>query len=232
MLDSTHALTSKYFIRPRLDSSAYAYLVVLAFVSVTQAFAKSSDFSSGNANKVIIIDQSELGPPWGPKKKKGKRLKVVSQGAIRIPVISPRFKSGRPDLVHDRSNVQMGESTPIERKILPLPNDHPCVTNRKYNRITGKMSYVPPRIDFDQETERAVFRLRRFLEIEKRNGKTPALTELIKEAKGEVKKAQNNAMAAGNFYVNGIPFGDYHKNDAFPDAENLIMVSKIANDQL
>ena len=39
-------------------------------------------------------------------------------------------------------------------------------------------------------------------------------------------------MAAGNFYVNGIPFGDYYKNDAFPDAENLIMVSKIANDQL
>ena len=70
MLEITHISTSKYSNCLKLDPIACVNLIILVFVSITQSFAKSSDFSAGIANKVILIDRSEWGPPGTQKEKR------------------------------------------------------------------------------------------------------------------------------------------------------------------
>ena len=91
------------------------------------------------------------------------------------------------------------------------------------------MIYVPSRIDYDHQTDLAIAELHRLIDIEKRNGKTEFLSKLIKEARINIKRAKRNALAAGNYYVNGVHIDRFYSTKKFPRSEDFIMKSFIPN---
>ena len=174
----------------------------------------------------LATDINEPEAPWDPRPQRVRPPPVGNRGAIRIPV---RPQIDRPDFKHDRNKLRTGPSTPTRRKITKLPRDHPCVTNQKYDPSTNRMIYVPSRIDYDHQTDLAIAELHRLIDIEKRNGKTEFLSQLIKEARINIKRAKRNALAAGNYYVNGIHIDRFYSTKKFPRSEDFIMKSYIPN---
>jgi hypothetical protein len=168
--------------------------------------------------------------PWNPRPQRVRGSLVGNRGAVRVPVRAPSYASGRPDLKHNRTILRTGPSTPVKRKISPLPANHPCISNRMYNPVTRRTLYIPSKLDYDYETDQELAELNRLMEIKNRNGKNEILSKLIQDAKKKVKKAQNNAIAAGNFYINGIHYEKFYKHDEFPNPEDLILVSTIPNE--
>ena len=120
--------------------------------------------------------------PWDPRPQRVRPPSVGNRGSISIPTRSFKYLPGRPDLDHSRSKLRTGPSTPSKRKITPLPSNHPCVTNRKYDPTTRKVLYVPSRLDYDHQTDLAIAELDRLIDIRRRNGRNEFLSKLIKEA--------------------------------------------------
>ena len=176
---------------------------------------------------LLLSSGNDLEAPWDPRPQRIRPPSVGNRGSIRIPSRSPTHRIGRPDLDHSKSKFRTGPSTPTRRKITPLPDDHPQVTNRYYNKVTKQMLYIPKRIDYDHQTDRAIAEHNRLLDVQRRNGRNEFLSKLISEAKLKVKKAKKNAMAAGNYFVNGVHYSQFYEEENFPSARDFLVKSEI-----
>ena len=165
--------------------------------------------------------------PWDPRPQRVRPPSVGNRGSISIPTRSFNYLPGRPDLDHSRSKLRTGPRKPSKRKITPLPSNHPCVTNRKYDPATRKVLYVPSRLDYDHQTDLAIAELDRLIDIRRRNGRNEFLSKLIKEAEKKIEESKKNAVAAGNFYVNGVHFEDFYAKKSFPKPEDFLVKSYI-----
>ena len=128
---------------------------------------------------LLLSSGNDLEAPWDPRPQRIRPPSVGNRGSIRIPFRSPTHRIGRPDLDHSKSKFRTGPSTPTRRKITPLPDDHPQVTNRYYNKVNKQMLYIPKRIDYDHQTDRAIAEHNRLLDVQRRNGRNEFLSKLI-----------------------------------------------------
>jgi hypothetical protein len=176
---------------------------------------------------MLLSSGNDVEAPWDPRPQRVRPPSVGNRGSIRIPSRSPTHRIGRPDLDHSRSKFRTGPSAPTRREITPLPNDHPQVTNRYFNKVTKQMLFIPQRIDYDHQTDRAIAEHKRLLDVQRRNGRNEFLSKLISEAKLKVKKAKKNAMAAGNYYVNGVHYSQFYEQENFPSARDFLVKSQI-----
>lgn len=224
-----------FFLTSRMRTRGWVACILFAILFHSQFFVngqeQNRDFLHLNDPfQPLSSLENEPETPWDPRPQRIRPPSVGNRGAIRIPTPSRGFQVGRPDFNYESNKLRTGKSTPIKRKIFPLPSNHPNVANRKYNPVTKRTAYVPVRLDYDHETDMAIAELNRLNDIQKRNGKNETLSQFIEKAKINIKKAKMNAVAAGNYYINGVHIDKFFPEKDFPDPENLVMKSLVPNE--